>query len=101
MEILKAELPKRNGSPPAMVFHGVNGENCRDMESPSWYNPEEAAQVYFYLLKLYKCGVEPHDIGIITPYQKQVCTYFKINFIYICTLFMTVFFLHLCDNYFS
>ncbi|XP_011632303.1 RNA helicase Mov10l1 [Pogonomyrmex barbatus] len=72
LEMLRAELPERNGSPPAMIFHGVNGKNYRDSESPSWYNPEEATQVYLYLLKLYKYGLEPDDIGVITPYQKQV-----------------------------
>ncbi|XP_076658153.1 putative RNA helicase armitage isoform X2 [Halictus rubicundus] len=69
---LSTELPEREGSPPAIVFHGINGKNCRDNDSPSWYNPEEATQVYLYLLKLYKCGLSPNDIGIITPYQKQV-----------------------------
>lgn len=78
MKILRAELPERDGlSPPAVVFHGVNGENHRDTDSPSWYNLEEATQVYLYLLKLYKYGLEPDDIGIITPYQKQVNRYFK------------------------
>ncbi|XP_072754735.1 probable RNA helicase armi [Anoplolepis gracilipes] len=72
LRMLKAELPQRDGSPPAIVFHGVNGENHRDIESPSWYNLEEATQVYLYLLKLYKYGLESDDIGIITPYQKQV-----------------------------
>ncbi|XP_032689386.1 probable RNA helicase armi [Odontomachus brunneus] len=72
LETLRAELPERNGSPPAIVFHGVDGENCRDSDSPSWYNLEEATQVYLYLLKLYKYGLKPDDIGIITPYQKQV-----------------------------
>ncbi|XP_012230039.2 probable RNA helicase armi [Linepithema humile] len=72
LQILKAELPQRNGSPPAIVFHGINGENCRDLESPSWYNPQEATQVYLYLLRLYKYGLEPNDIGVITPYLKQV-----------------------------
>lgn len=70
--MMRAELPKKEGSPPAIIFHGVNGENYQDSESPSWYNPEEAAQVYLYLLKLYKYGLEPDDIGIITPYYKQV-----------------------------
>ncbi|XP_076632945.1 putative RNA helicase armitage [Colletes latitarsis] len=69
---LADELPERKSTPPAIVFHGVNGENCKDSDSPSWYNTEEAAQVYLYLLKLYKCGLSPDDIGIITPYQKQV-----------------------------
>lgn len=50
----------------------MNGKSCKDNDSPSWYNPEEATQVYLYLLKLYKCGLSPDDIGIITPYQKQV-----------------------------
>ncbi|XP_017797933.1 PREDICTED: probable RNA helicase armi [Habropoda laboriosa] len=72
LQTLAAELPKRKNSPPAMIFHGVNGENCKDNDSPSWYNLEEATQVYLYLLKLYKCGLSPDDIGIITPYQKQV-----------------------------
>lgn len=70
--MLKAELPERVGLPPAIIFHGVNGENHQDFESPSWYNPEEATQVYLYLLKLYKYGLEPDDIGVITPYHKQV-----------------------------
>ncbi|PBC31819.1 RNA helicase armi [Apis cerana cerana] len=65
LQTLASELPKRKGIPPAIVFHGVNGENCKDNDSPSWYNPEEATQ-------LYKCGLSPDDIGIITPYQKQV-----------------------------
>lgn len=76
--MLRPELPERDGSlPPAIVFHGVNGENYRDTESPSWYNLEEATQVYLYLLKLYKYGLESDDIGIITPYQKQVNRYFR------------------------
>ncbi|XP_008556332.1 probable RNA helicase armi [Microplitis demolitor] len=74
-EILRSiadELPSRDGQPPAVVFHGVNGENRQDSDSPSWYNPAEATQVYLYLLKLYKRGFNENDIGIITPYQKQV-----------------------------
>ena len=54
------------------MFHGVDGNNYQTADSPSWYNPEEATQVYFYLLKLYNRGLLPKDIGIITPYQKQV-----------------------------
>ncbi|XP_029175331.1 probable RNA helicase armi [Nylanderia fulva] len=73
LEMLRMELPDRpDSSPPAVVFHGVDGRNLRDTASPSWYNLEEATQVYVYLLKLYKYGLEPDDIGIITPYHKQV-----------------------------
>ncbi|XP_078048226.1 putative RNA helicase armitage [Augochlora pura] len=72
LHTLAAELPTKEGSPPAIIFHGIAGENCKDYDSPSWYNPEEATQVYLYVLKLYKSGLLPSDIGIITPYQKQV-----------------------------
>lgn len=72
LKALATEFPEREGSPAAIIFHGVNGENCKDSDCPSWYNPEEATQAYLYLLKLYKCGLTADDIGIITPYQKQV-----------------------------
>lgn len=72
LEMLRTELPERDGSPSAIIFHGINGENYQDTDSPSWYNPEEATQVYLYLLMLYKYGLEPDDIGIVTPYLKQV-----------------------------
>lgn len=81
--MLRAELPERNDSPPAIVFHGVQGKNYRDSESPSWYNSEEATQVYLYLLKFYKYGLEPDDIGIITPYQKQVS---RDNIYFVCAI---------------
>lgn len=68
-------MPEREHSPPAIVFHGIIGTNHRDTDSPSWYNPEEATQAYLYLLKFYKHGLTPDDIGIITPYQKQVCDF--------------------------
>ncbi|KAL0117563.1 hypothetical protein PUN28_010398 [Cardiocondyla obscurior] len=72
LEMLKEELPQSNGSPSAIIFHGINGENYQDPESPSWYNPAEATQVYLYLLKLFEYGLEANDIGVITPYLKQV-----------------------------
>lgn len=74
-----------------MIFHGVNGENYQDSESPSWYNPEEATQVYLYLLKLYKYGFQSDDIGVITPYLKQVHAYFKYKSLHF--IIITIFFL--------
>ncbi|XP_044008697.1 probable RNA helicase armi [Aphidius gifuensis] len=66
-------LPTRDsGITPAIVFHGVNGENRQDIDSPSWYNTAEATQIYLYLTKLYNNGLTSDDIGIITPYKKQV-----------------------------
>ncbi|XP_046396334.1 probable RNA helicase armi [Ischnura elegans] len=56
-----------------LIFHGVRGEECRHPESPSWYNPMEALQCLEYIKILYHLGgLEPEDIGIITPYIEQV-----------------------------
>ena len=56
-----------------LIFHGVNGENEREGNSPSWFNKSEIEQVlhYVYLLTT-SAKVSPSDIGIIAPYQKQV-----------------------------
>lgn len=73
MRLLADELPERDeGGPPALVFHGVRGENMQQNDSPSWYNPHEAIQVFFYLNRLYSLGLSPDDIGVISPYTKQV-----------------------------
>ncbi|GFO01919.1 RNA helicase mov10l1 [Plakobranchus ocellatus] len=55
-----------------VVFHGVRGEDMREANSPSWFNPGETMQVMCYLQGALKEGVQPEDIGIITPYRKQV-----------------------------
>lgn len=46
----------------------------REDNSPSWFNPEETVQVVYYLQGLLgnKPPVHPDNIGIITPYRKQV-----------------------------
>ena len=44
--------------------------------SPSWFNPIEAVQVMKYINALIGNDVHPltcDDIGVITPYRKQVC----------------------------
>lgn len=56
------------------IFWGVNGVNKQTPDSPSWFNPAEAKSVFNMLLKLYKKGVHPEDIGVITPYQQQAKT---------------------------
>ncbi|XP_066499872.1 putative helicase mov-10-B.2 [Hoplias malabaricus] len=70
------ELPKR-GFP--MIFHGVPGKDEQESNSPSFFNTSEIIVVVNYLKKLLltqsKKGiakVSPKDIGIITPYRKQV-----------------------------
>jgi len=62
-------LPKK-GIP--LLFHAVDG-NCNPRtDSPGWFNLEEAYQVIEYVKLLKQSGVASKDIGIITPYRKQV-----------------------------
>ncbi|KAM9684704.1 RNA helicase Mov10l1 [Dama dama] len=66
------KLP-RKGFP--LVFHGVRGNEAREGRSPSWFNPAEAVQVMRYcclLARSVSSQVSADDIGVITPYRKQV-----------------------------
>ncbi|GFW82752.1 RNA helicase Mov10l1 [Trichonephila clavipes] len=63
------ELPTK-GFP--VIFHGIKGEENREQNSPSWFNPAEVVQVATYLQKLYDFGLTPSEVGIIAPYKKQV-----------------------------
>uniref|UniRef100_G3TCQ4 RNA helicase n=1 Tax=Loxodonta africana TaxID=9785 RepID=G3TCQ4_LOXAF len=66
------KLP-RKGFP--LVFHGVRGNEAREGRSPSWFNPAEAVQVMRYcclLARSLSSPVSANDIGVITPYRKQV-----------------------------
>ena len=57
-----------------VVFHAVSGENLREANSPSWFNPQEASEVVNYVSLLTEQStpaVDPADIGIITPYARQ------------------------------
>ncbi|BFZ08818.1 hypothetical protein BsWGS_11857 [Bradybaena similaris] len=53
-------------------FDPLVGEDIREENSPSWFNPGETVQVVRYLQGVLKEGVSPDDVGIITPYRKQV-----------------------------
>lgn len=56
-----------------LVFHGVEGENTRESNSPSWFNVEEIEVVWEYVRDLVdNFRVAPADIAVITPYHKQV-----------------------------
>ena len=58
-----------------VVFHAVEGENLREGSSPSWYNLQEVEQVVKYvnlLVKESRPAIQPNQIGIITPYARQV-----------------------------
>ncbi|KAG8517982.1 RNA helicase Mov10l1, partial [Galemys pyrenaicus] len=66
------KLPKK-GFP--LIFHGIRGSEAREGRSPSWFNPAEAVQVMRYCCLLARSAarqVPASDIGVITPYRKQV-----------------------------
>ncbi|KAM6295143.1 LOW QUALITY PROTEIN: helicase MOV-10 [Aegotheles albertisi] len=70
------ELPKK-GFP--IIFHGVCGEDRREAKSPSFFNTSEIEVVVHYLKKLLQSQgkggcprVSPKEVGIISPYRKQV-----------------------------
>jgi len=43
-------LPKRKVP---IVLHGIRGHHFQEADSPSWYNPQEAYQVFLYLKELF------------------------------------------------
>ena len=62
-----------------IIFHGVMGKDEREGNSPSFFNPEEAAKVTDYLKQLLtssskkgKGHLSPRHVGVISPYRKQV-----------------------------
>ncbi|XP_061487973.1 helicase MOV-10 isoform X2 [Rhineura floridana] len=63
-----------------IIFHGVSGEDQREENSPSFFNTAEVNVLTNYLKKLLleeqgKKGlsrISPKDIGVISPYRKQV-----------------------------
>ncbi|XP_050334366.1 probable RNA helicase armi [Bactrocera neohumeralis] len=65
---LSEKRPKTHG----IFFYGTRSENKQESDSPSWFNPLEARNVFLMAIKLYRQGIQPENIGIITPYLKQV-----------------------------
>mmetsp|Transcript_2660 Transcript_2660/g.7368 ORF Transcript_2660/g.7368 Transcript_2660/m.7368 type:complete len:1107 (-) Transcript_2660:51-3371(-) len=67
-------LPSDNKGFP-VVFHAVDGENMREGSSPSWFNIQEVNEVVNYVKLLAKHSRPPvaqDEVGIITPYARQV-----------------------------
>ncbi|PNH11314.1 putative helicase [Tetrabaena socialis] len=65
-------LPNK-GTP--MLFHHLVGRDMQEASSPSWCNPDEVKQVALYVKQLRDLRRNPvtgGDIGIISPYRKQV-----------------------------
>ena len=53
----------------------------REGNSPSWFNPMEVVQVVKYMKSLLAMSdprIKASDIGVITPYRKQVCIWKRI-----------------------
>ncbi|KAE8623124.1 hypothetical protein XENTR_v10005508 [Xenopus tropicalis] len=70
------KLPQK-GFP--IIFHGVHGKDEREGNSPSFFNVNEIEELLIYLKALFetqgkKClaKIAPKEIGIISPYRKQV-----------------------------
>ena len=58
-----------------MLFHGIEGRDDREGNSPSWFNADEAIQILRYiesLLRMRQNPLQQADIGVITPYNKQM-----------------------------
>ncbi|XP_075471395.1 helicase MOV-10 [Ascaphus truei] len=70
------KLP-RKGFP--IIFHGVLGKEEREEDNPSFFNVHEIHELKSYLKALLQtqakkglAKISPKDIGIISPYRKQV-----------------------------
>eukprot|EP01039_Chlorochromonas_danica_P007431 gene7431-8218_t len=55
-----------------VLFHGCQGEHERELNSPSWFNTTEVEQVIDHIQSLIHFGVRGQEIGVISPYNKQV-----------------------------
>lgn len=55
-----------------LVFHYKEGRDRREITNPSWFNANEAITVLTYVNRLYKSGLKPEQLGIVTPYRKQI-----------------------------
>lgn len=63
-----------------IIFHGVCGEDQQEARSPSFFNTAEISVLMYYLKKLLlenqgkkgQTKIPPKEIGVISPYRKQV-----------------------------
>ncbi|XP_023226288.1 putative helicase mov-10-B.1 [Centruroides sculpturatus] len=59
-----------------IIFHGVISQDEREPNDSSYFNPKEISVVVNYVEKLLESigdlNLSPKDIGIISPYRKQV-----------------------------
>jgi len=58
-----------------IIFHAIVGKDEREANSPSWFNVMEVKLVVKYvteILDMRSNRLQPKDIGIISPFRKQV-----------------------------
>jgi helicase MOV-10 len=58
-----------------VLFHSIMGEDMREDRSPSFFNPQEVgavAECVESLINAKGFRVKQKDIGVISPYRKQV-----------------------------
>lgn len=70
------------------LFRGLRGsKEEREADSPGYFNIMEASTIATIISNLFiseKGKLEPSDIAVITPYQKQT----KVNLVYIVNNFL-------------
>jgi len=64
MKVLNVDFP--------LIFHSVRGRDRRERSNPSWFNPNESIRCLSYAKRLYDSGLKPEQLGIITPYRRQI-----------------------------
>jgi hypothetical protein len=64
LELLKVDNP--------LIFHCVKGRDRREYTNPSWFNPSESIRCLTYVKRLYDSGLRSDQLGIITPYRRQI-----------------------------
>lgn len=65
-------LPKKKFP---IIFHGIEGKDEREADSPSFFNKQEVVTCCHYIEQLLESRdirVTPKEIGVISPYRKQV-----------------------------
>ncbi|KAF5270326.1 hypothetical protein FQR65_LT05514 [Abscondita terminalis] len=69
--VINRKSKKKNSGLP-IEFCAVFAQEQREGESPSFFNEKEIQMVSKYVKALIKLHVDPSDIGIVTPYIRQV-----------------------------
>lgn len=47
-------------------FVNVNGRNLKTFDSSSWFNNEEASNIFYFVCKLKRLGISLKNVGIVS-----------------------------------